>query len=233
MLVAMAAACLASASTSAPGMAQTTGTAMPTLPCCSNTGDTLVADLSTGQFVGLGVQDPYWTVMSTPSNLAQSPAYAVGPSFWYAAPSGTHWIEAAPGATVDIAAQGGVYVYHLDFYIAQNPALYQSFTLSGSYVSDDSVIEIKINSTPIPGFVANPSCCSTQYTIPNPPISLFHQGLNTLEIRMTNSWTGAEGLLVSARLTAVCSICLTEPVDPNTGQPAPAAQDSSNKRTPR
>lgn len=189
------------------GSAQDVGERMPTLPCCHQDGQPLSIDLSTGQSVAPGGQDLFWTVISAPATVPTPTAYVITPISNWTAPAGAQWI----GGTG--SAPGGNYVYHLNFFIPHNPVLYQSLTLTLTIASDDIVTGAELNT------IHPLSCGGCGYVsmvalTPSPPATWFKQGVNTLDVHVTNAPSSATGVVLSGRLDAVCNICTVQSSPP-------------------
>jgi hypothetical protein len=192
----------------------------PTLPDCRQPGQTVTLDLSTGTTNGntnaFGAVDPKWLVFSTPpgtglNNLPASPYSIQEVTPWAPATAPATWIQPwpGPGPNFSNTATNGPYAYEVDFNIPHPPSSYTSISITGQCRADDGAF-MWMNSNSSPTQIQN---CGP-FTGNNPPTqplnfsftgaNFFHLGTNAFQVQVDNTGGPPTGLMISAKLTAVC-----------------------------
>jgi uncharacterized repeat protein (TIGR01451 family) len=171
-----------------------------TLPPCQSAGQVVEVDVSTGQNVIAGQQDPLWELVAVPPNQTGAfPSYATIPySSWVSATPPAGWIHRVQNPTPQ-ADSAGNYTYRLQFSL--NPAFYSAVQIVGSYSADNSAtVQLNgVTQTFCPGIVCFQGLHSFSIN------SGFVNGVNNLDIIVNNSsGPSPTGLLVEAKLQATC-----------------------------
>jgi hypothetical protein len=201
------------------------------LPACLHANQVVTADLSTGTTNGvknpLGSGDPKWHVIEVPvgqTGLWQAYSYrSTAPGPWFPNPAtGANWI----GRPKPVGpfwnpppTNGGDYRYRVRFYL--DLSLYSSIQIVGQFGSDDaSIVQLNKSLGPASAWVFCFSNCFTlqqPLTIPATPVTgpsytPFINGVNDLEVIVTNNQGTITGIFVDARLEAKCKSRIVDPI---------------------
>jgi hypothetical protein len=185
---------------------------IPTLPECTEAGQTFTLDLSTGATNGTanapGIVDPKWQVFSAPTatgltNFPVSP-FSIPPytGFWATPTAPSTWIEPWPGTSANLGATAvnGLYQYGLNFNIPHPLSVYTSISLAGQCRVDDGGT-LWLNSSPTQS--CGPfSGTAGSFSFIGP--ASFQAGANTFHADVQNTGGAPTGLMIAATLKAVC-----------------------------
>ena len=188
------------------------------LPACGQVGQQVTLTLNTGSIGPLpppGTADPIWRVAPSIIPFTTDPHSA-----WVPNSANPKWIQRAPGGNlVNFPVQ--THIYTTQFTTPVDPYLYSSITITGSFAADDRAV-VRLNgaviATCIPGSTQASWCFNSWKPIPLgvswPAFNRTSPFLNTLTIEVRNTLAASpSGLIVRARIVAVCSKC-TSPVPP-------------------
>jgi hypothetical protein len=184
---------------------------VPTLAECTQAGQTLTLDLSTGTTNGNanapGIVDPKWQVFAAPA-AAGLTGFPISPfsippygGAWANPTAPSTWIEPWPGTTANTSnAVNGLYQYGLNFNIPHPLSAYTSIGLAGQCRVDDGGT-LALNTSPTQNcgpFNGSPGNFS--FTGP----AFFQAGTNTFHADVQNIGGAPTGLMIAATLKAVC-----------------------------
>jgi hypothetical protein len=188
----------------------------PTLPMCKQVGQQVTLTLNTGT-TPPGSIDPIWTIASPPllTPFTTSPLFNLGTT--------ARWIQPAAGGT-PVGFPLNTYVYSTQFFTPVDPYLYTSIQITETYAADDIPV-VKLNGVQIaacsPGVSSTTWCFTSLKSLPSIGWPVFNRlgtapFLNTLTVEVKNTLPAiTSGLLVQARVIAVCSKCSIPPPLPD------------------
>ncbi len=203
------------------------------LPPCTQSGQTLVLDLSTGQGAGgPGVADAFWRFASPTPAVGPVPFTTNPSSAWAPAPSGSWWIQPNASGSPQAGLSAG---FVIAFAIPGPLTQYTALRLVGQYGADNIVPSIALNGTPIASCTPTNSNCFASLRPLNfqataSPFAPFTTGANTLRINVTNV-ANITGLVVAARLEADC-VASTPTPTPTFSPTATNTRPPLSTRTP-
>ncbi|GIW44056.1 MAG: hypothetical protein KatS3mg077_1338 [Candidatus Binatia bacterium] len=173
---------------------------------CVGPGQTLVADISTGQGAGgPAVPDPFWRFLPPTPPIGAVPFTTAPHSAWAIPAAGSWWIQ--PSASGN-PSPGPSARYAIQIAIAAPISQYTALRIVGQYAADNTVPSILLNGTLIGSCSPATSNCFAvlqplNFVATTPPFPPF-TGSDTLEFRV-NNLSNVTGLLVRARVEADCA----------------------------
>jgi hypothetical protein len=175
-----------------------------TLADCQSEGQAVTLNLSTGAGA-VGSQDLHWTV--TGGGTAPA-AYSTNTLSSWVNPStpSTHWIQPGTGGEALPSFPVGQYVYTITFVVPTVMYLLGGITMQGNFSADNSAV-LTLNGKPAGGISCPGPKCFVG-SVPFDVSSYVQQGLNTLQVTVTNSDLSFTGLMVDAKVVSACARCM-------------------------